>query len=128
MLPIALYYGDLVEVALAAVSAILTVVSIGSFRRRSEGRYLLLMLAFASLCVVSVSTALLELFVDLGPTTIRSVEEYLNPSLELLMAVCLLVAVTWSTDTKNPLGRTTSPPSLPSARRVREASRQADDP
>jgi len=101
LLTIALYYGDLVQVALAVISGALTVVSIGSYRRRSEARYLLLTLAFVLLCVVSVSTALLELLVDLGPATIRFVEEYLNPSLELMMAVCLLVAVTWSTGTRS---------------------------
>jgi hypothetical protein len=103
LLTIALYYGDLVEVALAVISAALTVVSIGSYRKRSEARYLLLTLAFVLLCVVSVSTALLELLVELGPATIRFVEVYLNPSLELMMAVCLLVAVTWSTKSRNPL-------------------------
>jgi hypothetical protein len=102
LLTIALYYGDLVEVALAVISGALTVVSIGSYRRRSEARYLLLTLAFVFLCVVSVSTALLELLVDLGPATIRFVAEYLNPSLELMMAVCLLVAVTWSTRARTP--------------------------
>jgi hypothetical protein len=101
LLTIALYYGDLVQVALAVISGALAVVSIGSYRRRSEARYLLLTLAFVLLCVVSVSTALLELLVDLGPATIRFVEEYLNPSLELMMAVCLLVAVTWSTRTRS---------------------------
>ncbi len=103
MLTIALYYGDLVEVALAVISAALTVVSIGSYRKRSGARFLLLALAFVLLCVVSVSTALLELLVDLGPAAIRFVEVYLNPSLELMMAVCLLLAVTWSTKSRNPL-------------------------
>lgn len=102
MLTIALYYSDLVQVALAVISGALTVVSVGSYRRRSETRYLLLTLAFVLLCVVSVSTALLELLVGLGPATVGFVEAYLNPSLELLMAVCLLVAVTWSARNRNP--------------------------
>jgi hypothetical protein len=102
LLTIALYYSDLVQVALAVISGALTVVSIGSYRKRSETRYLLLTLAFVFLCAVSVSTALLELLVDLGPSTIRLVEVYLNPSLELSMAVCLLVAVTWSAKNRDP--------------------------
>jgi hypothetical protein len=115
LLTIALYYGDLVEVALAVISGALTVVSVGSYRRRSETRYLLLTLAFVLLCAVSVSTALLELLVDFGPATIRFVEVYLNPSLELLMAVCLLVAVSWSTKSPNPLASPSkqSRPDLP---------------
>lgn len=102
MLTIALYYSDLVQVALAVISGALTVVSVGSYRRRSETRYLMLTLAFVLLCAVSVSTALLELLVDLGPATVRFVEVYLNPSLELSMAVCLLVAVTWSAKNRSP--------------------------
>jgi hypothetical protein len=102
LLLIALYYSDLVQVALAVVSGALIVVSMGSYRKRSETRYLLLTLAFVLLCVVSVSTALLELLVDLGPATVSFVEVYLNPSLELLMAVCLLAAVTWSAKKRNP--------------------------
>ena len=113
MLTIALYYADLVQVALAVISGALTVVSIGSYRRRSEARYLLLTLAFVLLCVVSVSTALLELLVDLGPATVRFVEVYLNPSLELLMAVCLLVAVTWSAKNRNPRAPEVSAASQP---------------
>jgi hypothetical protein len=96
LLPIALYYGDIVQVALVAISAILTVVSVSAYRRRSEGRYFLLMLAFVFLCIASVSTALLELFVGAGPVTIQLVELYLVPSLELLMVVSFLVAVLWS--------------------------------
>ena len=96
MLPIALYYGDIMQVALVAISAILAVVSISAYRRRSEGRYLLLMLAFAFLCIASVSTAFLELFAGAGPTTVQLVEVYLNPTLELLMVVSFLVAVLWS--------------------------------
>jgi hypothetical protein len=110
LLTIALYYGDLVQVALAVVSGVLTVVSIASYRKRSGARYLLLTLAFVLLCAVSVSTATLELLVDLGPATVRFVAVYLNPSLELLMAVCLLFAVSWSTKAKN---RLTASPAQP---------------
>ena len=102
MLSVFLYYGDMVQVALAIASAVLTAVSIRSYMKRPETRYLLLMLAFVSLCVVSVSTSLLELFVNLGPTNVRLVEEYLNPSLELLMATCLLVAVTRTGNANKP--------------------------
>lgn len=104
MLPLALYYGDITQVALVVVTAILAVVSVSAYRRRSEGRYLLLMLAFVFLCVASVSTALLELFVASGPTTVQFVEVYLNPSLELLMVVSFLLAVLWSTKAKRRLG------------------------
>jgi len=96
LLPIALYYGDFVQVGLVAISAILTVVSVIAYRRRPEGRYLLLMLAFVLLLILSVSTALLELFVGVGPTTIQLAEAYLIPSVELLMGVSFLVAVLWS--------------------------------
>jgi hypothetical protein len=96
LLPIALYYGDVTQVALVAISAILAVVSISAYRRRPEGRYLLLMLAFAFLCIASVSTALLEIFAGAGPATVQLVEVYLNPTVELLMAVSFLVAVLWS--------------------------------
>ena len=100
MLQIALYYGDLVQVALAVISAILAVVSVSAYRRRSEGRYLLLMLAFVFLFIASVSTVFLELFVGLGPATIQLAEVYVIPSLELLMVLSFLVAVLWSSRAK----------------------------
>ena len=100
LLPIAFYYSDIVQATLAAVSIVLAVVSVNAFRRRSEGRYLLLSLAFVSLCVASVGTTLLEFLVGLGPTTVQFVELYLNPSLELLMVVSFLVAVLWSSKAK----------------------------
>jgi hypothetical protein len=92
----ALYYGDIVQVALVAVSAILAVVSIGAYRKRPDGRYLLLMLAFALLCITSAGTAVVEFFTGAGPAAVRLVEVYVVPSLELLMGVSFLVAILWS--------------------------------
>lgn len=96
MLGLALYYGDIVQVALVFVSAVLAVVSISAYRRRPEGRYLLLMLAFSLLCLASAGTAVMELFAGLGPVGVRFVAIYLVPSLELVMVVSFLAAVLWS--------------------------------
>jgi hypothetical protein len=96
LLPIGSYYDDAVQVALTGISAVLMVVSINAYRKRRDGRYLLLMLAFVFLWVGSVSTALLEFFVGAGPATVQLVELYLTPSLELLMGVSFLVALLWS--------------------------------
>lgn len=91
------YYSDMVQVALAALTVVLALVSTRAYRKRPEARYLLLVLAFVSLCVVSVSTMSLELFVAGGsPTLIPFVEVYLVPSLELLMVISFLVAIAWS--------------------------------
>jgi len=99
-----LYYGDIVQVALVAVSAVLAVVSIGAYRKRPDGRYLLLMVAFSLLCVASGGTALVELFAGTGPATVQLVEAYLVPSLELLMVVSFLVALLWSSKSKKRMG------------------------
>lgn len=103
MLQAALYYGDFVQVALVVVSAVLAVVSVNAYRKRPEARYLLLMLAFSLLCVISAGTAVVELFTAAGPTAVQVVEVYLVPSLELLMVVSFLVAVLWSSRTKRRL-------------------------
>jgi len=104
LLPVASYYDDSVQVALTAVSAVLMVVSTNAYRRRREGRYLLLMLAFVLLCVGSASTTILELFAGAGPATFQLMELYLNPSVELLMAVSFLVALVWSSKTQRRAG------------------------
>jgi len=104
LLPVASYYEDFVQVALTAVSAVLMVISINAYRRRREGRYLLLMLAFILLCVGSASTTILELFVGAAPETVRLMELYLNPSVELLMGVSFLVALLWSSKTRRRAG------------------------
>ena len=92
MLPV-VYYDDVVQVALTGISAALMVISINAFKRRPEGRYLLLMLAFVLLFFGSASTTVLELFVGAAPSTVRLMELYLNPSVELLMGVSFLVAL-----------------------------------
>ena len=104
MLPVASYYDDVVQVALTAVSAVLMVISINAYRRRREGRYLLLMLAFVLLCVGSASTTVLELFVGAGPAAVQLMELYLNPTVELLMGVSFLVALLWSSKTRRRAG------------------------
>lgn len=103
MLLVASYY-EVAQLALTAISAILMVVSINAYRRRREGRYLLLMLAFVLLCLGSVSTTILEFFVGAGPATVQLLELYLNPSLELLMGVSFLVALLWSSKTRRRAG------------------------
>ena len=108
MLPIALYYEDIAQAALAPVSAVLAVVAMRSYRRRSETRQLLLVLAFVLFCIASVGTTLLELLVSVGPTTVLFAEEYLTPSLELLVGACLLVAVAWAGKEEEPPGRASS--------------------
>ena len=85
------------QVALAAIATVLMAVSINAYSRRSEGRYLVLALAFICLCAVSVSTLVLELYVALRPATVQAVELYLIPSLEFLMVVSFLVSFLWST-------------------------------
>jgi hypothetical protein len=104
LLPAASYYEDAVQVALTAISSALMVVSINAYRRRREGRYFLLMLAFVLLCVWSASTTILALFVEAGPATFQLMELYLNPSVELLMAVSFLVALLWSSKTQRRAG------------------------
>jgi len=100
LLQAVLYYGDAVQVALVAISAVLAVVSVSAYRRRPEGRYLLLMLSFSLLCAVSAGTAVIELFTGAGPATVQFVEAYLVPSMELVMVVSFLVAILWSARTK----------------------------
>ncbi|MGH9920079.1 MAG: DUF7471 family protein, partial [Nitrososphaerales archaeon] len=104
MLPVASYYDDVVQVALTAVSAVLMVISVNAYRRRRDGRYLLLMLAFVLLCVGSASTTIMELFVGAGPATVQLIELYLNPSVELLMGVSFLVALLWSSKARRRAG------------------------
>jgi len=104
LLPIASYYDDVVQVALTAVSAVLMVISINAYRRRREGRYLLLMLAFVLLCAGSASTTVLEFFVGASPATFQLMELYLTPSVELLMGVSFLVALLWSSKTRRRAG------------------------
>jgi hypothetical protein len=104
LFPVAPYYDDLVQVALTAVSAVLMVISVNAYRRRRDGRYLLLMLAFVLLCVGSTSTTALELFVGVGPATVQLIELYLNPSVELLMGVSFLVALLWSSKSRRRAG------------------------
>jgi hypothetical protein len=96
LITVAQYYGDLVQAALAAASAVLMVISISAYRKRPEPRYLLLMFAFTLLCATSVATTTLEFFAGLGPGMVELMELYLIPSLELLMAVSFLVALLWS--------------------------------
>jgi hypothetical protein len=104
LLPVASYFDDVVQVALTGISAALMVISINAYRRRREGRYLLLMLAFVLLCVGSTSTTVLELFVGAAPATVRLMELYLNPSIELLMGVSFLVALLWSSANRRRVG------------------------
>jgi hypothetical protein len=96
MSPLVSYYGEIVEAVLAALTIFLILVSIRAYRARPEPRYLLLMLAFVSLCVVAPSTVSLEFLVGLAPTLVPLVELYLIPSLGLLMVVSFLVALVWT--------------------------------
>jgi hypothetical protein len=84
------------QVALAMTSTVLMLVSIVAYKRKSEGRYLLLMLAFVFFCIASVSNMALAFFVGWEPTVVPFFEIYLIPSLELLMVVSFLVALVWS--------------------------------
>jgi hypothetical protein len=94
MIQLLSYYGDVIQVAVAALTIVLTVVSVRAYRKRPESRYLLLMLAFVSLCIISVTTMSLELFVGGAPMIIPLVELYVLPSFELLMVISFLVAIT----------------------------------
>jgi len=93
---IAAYFGDITQVALAAIATALMIVSINAYRRKSEGRYFLLALAFVSLFIVSVSTLAMELFVGIGPASVQFLELYFIPSFELLMVISFLVALLWT--------------------------------
>ncbi len=77
-------------------SAILMVVSIKAYLKRTEGRYLMLMLAFTFFCIASVINASLALFAGWGPALIPLFELYLIPSLELMTVVSLLIALLWT--------------------------------
>ena len=96
MLLVAAYFGDIAQVALTIVAVFLVVVSINAYRRRSEGRYFALALAFISLCGISTSTLVLEFYVGLGPDIVQTAEMYLIPSLELVMVGSFLVSLLWS--------------------------------
>jgi len=100
MVVIAAYFGDIAQVALAAIATALMIVSINAYRKRSEGRYFLLALAFVSLFIVSVSTMALELFVGIGPAAVQFVELYFIPSFELLMVISFLVALLWTSSAR----------------------------
>jgi len=104
LLPVASYYDGVVQVALTGISAVLMVISINAYRRRREGRYLLLMLAFGFLWVGSASTTVLEFFVGAAPATIQLMELYLIPSLELLMGISFLAALLWSSKARRRVG------------------------
>lgn len=99
MTPIAAY-NDALRAALAVVSIALLAVSVNAYRRRREGRYLLLMLAFAFLCVGSVGTAATSSFGASMPAWFQTVGSYVIPSVELLMGVSFLVALGWSSASK----------------------------
>jgi hypothetical protein len=90
------YYGDAMQAALAVTSIILMIISVRAYRKRPEGRYLLLMLAFVFLGIAAVSNTALALFTGIGPAVVTLFEVYLIPSLELLMVVSFLVALVWS--------------------------------
>jgi hypothetical protein len=96
MVPITAYFGDVTQVALAAIATVLMIVSINAYRKKSEGRYFLLALAFVSLFIVSVSTLAMELFIGIGPTDVQFVELYFIPAVELLMVISFLVALLWT--------------------------------
>jgi hypothetical protein len=91
-----MYYGDIVQMLFVAASLVLVFVSANAYRRRQEGRYLLLMLAFVFLCAVASDTAFFELYTGVEPAIIQLALLYVNPSLEILMVVCFLLAVVWS--------------------------------
>jgi hypothetical protein len=95
--PVTSYYGDGIQVALALASTVLTIISVMAYRRRPEGRYLLVMLGFVFFCIASLSNVTLALAVGWGPAVIRFFEAYLIPTLELLMVVSLLAALIWPT-------------------------------
>jgi hypothetical protein len=104
LFPVASYYDDAVQLALTGISAALMVVSVSAFRRRRDGRYLLLMLAFVFLCAGSASTTVLELFAGAGAAAVQLMDIYLIPSLELLMGVSFLVAMLWSSGARRRVG------------------------
>jgi len=94
--PAFLYYGDVVQVVVVALSVVLAIVSMNAYRKRPEGRYLLLMLAFLSMCTISVGTTLIQVWVGGAATVLPFVELYLIPAMQLLMIVSFLVAISWS--------------------------------
>jgi hypothetical protein len=90
------YFDDGTLLALALASTILTIISARAYRKRPEGRYLILMLAFLAFCIVSISNTALAMLTGLGPGVASLFELYLIPSLELLMVVSFLIALVWS--------------------------------
>jgi len=91
-----MYYGDIVQIVFVGVSLFLVLVSTNAYRRRQEGRYLFLMLAFILLCIVASDTAFFELYTGVEPGLVQLAMLYLNPSLEIFMVVCFLLAIVWS--------------------------------
>lgn len=96
LFPFAAYFGDIMQAALAAIATTLMVISVNAYRRRAEGRYLVLALAFICLCAISVSTLVLEVYMGIGPETVQIVELYFIPSLEFLMVVSFLLSLLWT--------------------------------
>jgi hypothetical protein len=101
---VATYFGDIVQVVLAIISTVLAIISARAYKRRPEGRYLLLTLAFAFLCVASIINTALSLVVGLGPGVVSISELYLIPSLELLTVVCFLIALVGQSKMERRLG------------------------
>ncbi len=83
----------MIHVLLAVLSIVLMLISVGAYRRRPNGRYLFLMLAFVFLCADQIITLWQEVYYGGQLIMIPFVELHLVHLLELLMIISFLVAL-----------------------------------
>ncbi|HUI01408.1 MAG TPA: hypothetical protein VLX56_07245 [Nitrososphaerales archaeon] len=96
MSPFAPYFGEVVEAAAAIISAGIMVVSVRAYRRRPEGRYLLLMMAFVFFFVASAAEVAVVFSTGAPAALFPFLEQYLVPSLGLSTVLSILAGLAWS--------------------------------
>ena len=84
---------DAMHLLLAGLSVVLMLVSMNAYRKRPEGRYLLLMFAFVFLCLDQVVTAYQELYLGGELIALPFLDLHLIHFLELLMILSFLAAL-----------------------------------
>jgi hypothetical protein len=84
---------DVMHLLLAGLSVVLMLVSVNAYRKRSDGRYMLLMLAFVFLCLDEVVTAYEEFYLGGDMIALPFLDLHLVHFLELLMILSFLAAL-----------------------------------
>ena len=84
---------DAMHLLLAGLSLVLVVVAVNAYRKRSDGRYFLLMMAFIFLCLDETITAYQELFLGGALIELPLLDVHLIHFLELLMLLSFIAAL-----------------------------------